>query len=77
MPKSRASRAAAAISRMVAGGGFVELTEDVNDLSDAELAEVIREWEASLSGLDSEEVQRQRQEINQLLVEYRRSRRGD
>lgn len=76
MPKSRSSRAAAVIGRTAAGGGSAEFPEDLRDLSDTEIAEAMREWEESLSGLDSGETQLQRQEIAQLLVEYRRNR-GD
>jgi hypothetical protein len=46
------------------------------DLTDAELAEAMREWETSLDGLSEAEVQRQRQEIAQLLTEYRNNREG-
>ncbi|OPY63717.1 MAG: hypothetical protein A4E56_00440 [Pelotomaculum sp. PtaU1.Bin065] len=77
MPKSRSNRAAAAIGRASAsGGGLAEFPEDLRDLTDDELAEALREWEESLNLIDSEDIRRQRQEVAQLLTEYRRNR-GD
>ncbi|MFZ5642530.1 MAG: hypothetical protein ACOY46_02925 [Bacillota bacterium] len=77
MPKSRTRRAAVTIGRMAAGEEIINLSEEILDLSDDELAEALREWETSLESLDSEEIQRQRSEINQLLAEYRRGREVD
>ncbi|HBV97371.1 MAG: hypothetical protein JL50_08630 [Peptococcaceae bacterium BICA1-7] len=74
MPKSRANRAAIAIGRAATGGGPIEMPEELGDLSNVEMAEAMREWEESLAGLPDDEAQRQRQEIAQLMAEFRRSR---